>query len=189
MAEEAHGSSGASSFSSGFSLSSGSTSNVSTPLAPSQPRLSTSSFERELTMVSPLDEAVMLTSAVLESPSVPWPSISPESTAIAGGSMRLSPVANSAQSEPDGRRALFPPDGRPSEPTSTASSSEPLSHLNVNPGEQADNGRRNTSVNRRRRLGLRAWCSAHWDHPYPDADEKHELCREFSMSRRQLDIW
>jgi Homeobox KN domain len=122
---------------------------------------------------------------------MPSPSISPQSTMIAGGSMRLSPVATSARSEPDGRRTLFLPARRFSESTSTASLAETSSALNVKSKStpQADNSKRNTSVNTRRRLGLRAWCYAHWLHPYPDSDEKDELCNEYSVSRKQLDIW
>ena len=103
--------------------------------------------------------------------------------------MRLSPIAISARRELDSRRALFLPARRSSEPTSTASFAETSSPLHVNSSGRADNGKRNTSVNRTRRLGLRAWCSAHWDHPFPDADEKDELCNEYGISRKQLDIW
>ena len=178
LAEEAPRYFDASSSFLGSALRSDSSSNVSTPRAACH---SASTFESETTVVTRLDEAAMLASAELETPLTPWPSISPEGTAITGGSMRLSPIAISARRELDSRRALFLPARRSSEPTSTASFAKTSSPLN--------NGKRNTSANRRRRLGLRAWCFAHWDHPFPNADEKDELCNEYSVSRKQLDIW
>jgi Homeobox KN domain len=188
MAEARRRSSGASGFESGSCCGSGSSSNVSTPRAAYR---SASTFESEAdsTMVALLDEAAMLECAALETPLIPWPSISAESTVITGLSTRLSPLAISSRSEPDGRRTLFLSARRSSEPTSTARFAETSSPLNVDSSQRADNGKRNTSGNRTRRLGLRAWCIAHWDHPYPDADEKDELCNEYSMSRKQLDIW
>jgi Homeobox KN domain len=187
MAEEAPRCFDASSSFLGSALRSGSSANVSTPRA-----ASTFKGEADSTMVSPLDEAAMLASAELETPLAPWPSISPESAAITGGFMRLVPFGHSAQDKLDGRRALFLPARTSSKPTSTAQiagSSPPFNANSSKTSERADNGKRNTSVNRRRRLGLRAWCSAHWVHPYPDSDEKDELCNEYSMSRKQLDIW
>jgi Homeobox KN domain len=189
MAEEMRRSAGVSGFSSGSCFGSGSGSNASTPRAPFQPRCSptTPAGETDSASVLPLDEAAVLAFAELETPSTLWSSISPEITVITGGSMRLSPVASSAQ--PDARRALFYVTRRSSQPISTTRFAEASSPLNVDPSQRADNGKRNTSANRRRTLGLCSWCSAHWGHPYPDVDEKDELCNQYSMSRQQLDIW
>jgi Homeobox KN domain len=36
---------------------------------------------------------------------------------------------------------------------------------------------------------LICWFNAHWQHPYPDATEKYQLCEKYNMTTRKLNNW
>ncbi len=39
------------------------------------------------------------------------------------------------------------------------------------------------------RKELKDWVHDHWQHPYPDADEKIEMCTKYNASAQQINIW